>query len=173
MALKVNTMARCALFVAVTAICAWLSVPLGQVSMTLQTLGIFLCLGLLGGKAGTLTVLVYLLLGLLGLPVFDRFRGGIGALMGPTGGFLLGFALCGITYWGITALKNTPAARLLAMVAGQAVCYLCGSLWFMLVYLPGTGLAAVLMSCVVPYLLPDAAKLLLAWWLTQRIKRFV
>lgn len=166
-------MTLCGLFVALLAICAWLSVPMGSVAVTLQTFAVFLCLGLLGGKLGTITIFVYLLLGFVGVPVFSGFRGGAVALLGTTGGYVFGFLLAGLAYWLITALRKTPAFQLLAMIAGQLICYLVGTAWFALVYLPGTGFSAALLSCVIPYLLPDVLKLALAWFLTQRLRRFV
>ena len=88
--MRVKNMTLCGLFVALLAICAWLSIPLGSIAITLQTFAVFLCLGLLGGKLGSVTILVYLLLGLVGVPVFSGFRGGATALMGATGGYLFG-----------------------------------------------------------------------------------
>ena len=168
-------MALCGLFTAVLTICAWISVPMGDSVITLQTFGIFLTLGLLGGKRGSLAVLVYLLLGAVGVPVFSAFRGGLGALLGTTGGYIFGFMLTSLIYWVITARKDTPLTRLIAMILGLAACYACGSYWYMTRYL-STGsvtFALVLLKCVVPYLIPDAAKLALAWLLTGRLKRFV
>lgn len=168
-------MALCGLFTAVLAVCAWLSVPVGDSAITLQTFGIFLTLGLLGGKRGSLTILVYLLLGAVGVPVFSGFRGGLGALLGTTGGYIFGFMLTGLLYWLITAIRDTPFTRLLAMALGLLVCYGCGSWWYMARYLSSDAvtLGVVLLKCVVPYLIPDAVKLALAWLLTAKLKRFV
>lgn len=171
--MKAKNMALCGLFVAVLTVCAWLSVPLGGVPITLQTLAVFLCLGVLGGRLGTLTILVYLLLGVVGVPVFSGFQSGVAALLGATGGFLLGFLLAGLIYWCLTHFRNTPGFQLLAMGLGLLSCYAAGSAWFCLVYLPGTGLSAVLLTTVVPYLLPDGIKVLAAWLLTRRLRRFV
>lgn len=173
--MKAKKMALCSLFTAVLAVCAWISVPFGDSVITLQTFGIFLTLGLLGGKLGSLTVLVYLLLGAVGVPVFSSFRGGLGALLGTTGGYLFGFMLTSLTYWAVTCRRDTPTLRLFAMVFGLFLCYGCGSLWYMTHYLTsGTvTLGLVLLKCVVPFLLPDAVKLGLAWVLTGKLKRFV
>ena len=84
-------MTLCALFGALIALCSWLCVPIGDIAFTMQTFAVFLTLGLLGGKWGTVTILVYLLLGAVGMPVFTAFRGGIGVLAGVTGGYLWGF----------------------------------------------------------------------------------
>ena len=173
--MKAKTMALCGLFTAVLAVCAWISVPFGDMVITLQTFGIFLTLGLLGGKRGTIAVLVYLLLGAVGAPVFSGFRGGLGALLGTTGGYISGFMLTALCYWLITAIKDTSAMRLAAMVLGLLLCYACGSLWYLHQYLSAGAatLGAVLLKCVVPYLIPDAIKLALAWIFTAKLKRFV
>ena len=173
--MKARNMALCSLFTAVLALCAWLSVPMGDMVITLQTFGIFLTLGLLGGKRGTLAIGVYLLLGAVGVPVFSGFRGGLGALLGTTGGYIFGFMLTALVYWILTFLKDTPLTRLAAMILGLLLCYACGSWWYMTRYL-STGtltLGLVLLRCVLPYLLPDAIKLTLAWILTGKLKRFV
>ena len=173
--MKAKHMALCGLFTAVLAVCAWVSVPVGDIAVTLQTFGIFLTLGLLGGKYGSITVFVYLLLGAVGAPVFSGFRGGMGALLGTTGGYIFGFMLTALTYWILTSIKDTPLTRLLAMVLGMLLCYICGSWWYMTRYLSGgqLTLGLVLMKCVIPYLIPDAIKLTLAWILTGKLKRFV
>ena len=148
---------------------------MGDTVITLQTFGIFLTLGLLGGKRGTITVLVYLLLGAIGVPVFSGFRGGLGALLGTTGGYIFGFMSTSVLYWIMTSIKDTPHIRLIAMIIGLLLCYGCGSWWYMTRYLSGSQLTLglVLLKCVVPYLLPDAIKLALAWILTGKLKRFV
>ena len=173
--MKAKNMALCGLFTAVLAVCAWISIPVGDSVITLQTFGIFLTLGLLGGKRGSITVLVYLLLGAVGVPVFSAFRGGPGALLGTTGGYIFGFMLTSLVYWLLTFFKDTPLVRLMAMVLGLLLCYSCGSWWYMTRYLSGgtVTLGLVLLKCVVPYLIPDAVKLALAWLLTGRLKRFV
>ena len=96
-------MAYNALFAVLLTVCAWISVPL-PVPFTLQTFAIFAALGILGGRRGTWAVAVYLLLGAVGLPVFSGFRGGLGALLGTTGGYILGFLALALVYWLVTAL---------------------------------------------------------------------
>lgn len=175
--MRARNMALCALFAALLTVCAWISLPVMEVAFTLQTLGVFLALGLLGGKRGTAAIGVYLVMGAVGLPVFTGFRGGIGVLLGATGGYIWGFLGAGITYWCITALgKETRTVSLIAMIAGQLVCYILGTLWFRLAYLgqdSGAALLPILAKSVLPYLLPDGIKLLLAWFLTRRLKPFV
>ena len=173
--MKVRNMAMCGLFAAVLTVCAWVSIPMGDMVITMQTFGIFLTLGLLGGKRGTVAILVYLLLGAVGAPVFSGFRGGLGALLGTTGGYIFGFMLTSLCYWLITSVNPSPAARLIAMVVGLFLCYFCGSWWYLTRYLAAGSVTfgIVLLKCVVPYLLPDALKLILAWFLTSRLSRFV
>ena len=156
---------RCALFAAMMALCAWIGIPLGHTVFTMQTFGVLLALGVLGGKRGTISILCYLLLGAAGLPVFSGFRGGMGAILGPTGGYLWGFLATGLVYW-----ATEKWSRPLAMIAGLAVCYLCGTVWYMTY--TGGALAAVLLQTVVPYLIPDAVKLALALRLTKKLKKY-
>ena len=161
-------MVRCALFAALMAVCAWICVPLGDIAFTMQTLGLFLTLGILGGKWGTVSILSYLLLGAAGLPVFSGFRGGVGMLLGPTGGFLVGFLAMALLFWLITALLGEKC-RFFALLFGQLLCYGCGAAWF--AFSTGNGIFPALMLCIVPYLLPDGVKLTLAWLLTKRLRR--
>lgn len=159
-------MTRAAIFAALMAICAWISIPVSDIAFTMQTFGVFLTLGVLGGKWGSVTILIYLLLGAAGLPVFSGFRGGFGVLLGVTGGYLWGFLFSGLVYWAMERLGKLPA-----MIAGMAVCYLCGSLWFYLY--AGGGMGLILLRCVVPYLIPDGVKLALAWSLSRRLRRHI
>ena len=168
--MKIKNMALCGLFAALMALCAWLSIPIGDVSVTLQTFAVFLCLSVLGGKLGALAILVYLLLGAVGIPVFSGFRGGFGALLGPSGGYLTGFLACGLTYWLLTSLF--PTRQTLAMLAGLLVCYVFGSLWYYRFYLVSGGsgtITVILIQTLLLYLPPDILKLFLARRLSKRI----
>jgi len=100
----------------------------------------------------------------VGLQVFSGFQGGTGVLLGPTGGYLWGFLILCLCYW---ALKK-PLGDLVAMILGLLLCYVCGTVWFYFVY--GGSLWAVLLKCVVPYLIPDALKLFLALTLRKRLR---
>lgn len=160
-------MAQCALFAALTAICAWISIPMGDIAFTMQTFAVLLTLGLLGGKWGSVSIGIYLCLGAVGLPVFSGFQGGLGVLLGATGGYIWGFFLSGLVYWSLEKL-----CKPVAMTAVLLVCYLCGSLWYA-VYAGGASVWAVVLKCVVPYLIPDAVKLALALRLSERIGRQV
>ncbi|MEG0780120.1 MAG: biotin transporter BioY [Oscillospiraceae bacterium] len=165
-------MAYIALFAVLMTVCAWISIPL-PVPFTLQTFAVFAALGLLGGKRGTLAVLVYILLGAVGLPVFAGFRGGIGALFGATGGYILGFLGSALLYWLLTArLGDRLPVMALSMLGGLLLCYAFGTAWFVQVYTGEAGkmgYIGALGVCVVPFILPDLLKLGLALLLTRRL----
>lgn len=163
--INVRKMVLASLFAALTAVCAWLSIPVPPVAFTLQTFAVLLTLGVLGGKWGSVSVLLYLLLGLVGLPVFSGFRGGAAALLDATGGFLWGFAAGALVYRMLEAFGKLPA-----MAAFQLVCYGCGCWWFGL-YSGSAG--AAVMTCIVPYLIPDAVKLWLAYSLSKRLEKHI
>lgn len=176
MKLKTKDLALCALFAALIAVCAWISIP-ATVPFTLQTFAIFAALGLLGGKRGTVAVAVYLLLGAIGVPVFAGFQGGIGALLGTTGGYLLGFLLTALIEWGMEVrFGSKTGVFLLSAVLGMLVCYAFGTAWYLVVYARTKGaisLATALGWCVVPFLIPDAVKIALAVLLRGRLKRYI
>lgn len=165
-------LSQCGVFAALLCICAWFSLPLFGVPVTLQSFAIALALLTLGGKWGFVSVLVYLCLGVLGLPVFSGFMGGIGVLVGPTGGYLWGFLLGALVFWGITAWLG-DGKRLFALLLLQLICYLCGTLWFSVQFAHGQGLWEIVAASVLPFLLPDLGKLALAWFLANRLRRHI
>ena len=146
------------------AVCAWISIPIGYIAFTMQTFAVSLSLFTLGGKWGTVSIFVYLLLGAVGLPVFSGFRGGLGMLLGVTGGYLWGFAATGLIYWSFEKLCKPLGAML-----GLLTCYGLGSIWFCL-YSGGASFAAAAASCVIPYVIPDVGKGYLAWIAAKRIR---
>ena len=174
--MKTLDMVYIALFACLMAICAWISIP-GQIPFTLQTMGVFLAVGLLGGKRGTIAVLVYIFMGAVGLPVFSGFAGGLGKLLGMTGGYIVGFLVSALLMWAMEALFGSKKWVLpVSMVVGLIACYAFGTAWFMVVYTSSKGaitLGAVLGMCVIPYIIPDAAKIAVALLLTKVLKRFV
>ena len=172
--MQTRQLAATALMAALLALCAWLTIPT-VVPFTMQTFGIFLAVGLLVGKLGSLAVGVYLLLGIVGLPVFSGFSGGIGTLAGVTGGYLLGFLLIALVMWLAERLFGTgTAVFVLSGLVWLAVCYAFGTAWFLVLYTRSTGpigLWSVLWSCVLPFVIPDLCKLALALVLRQRLRR--
>lgn len=162
--------AYAALFAALIAICAWVSVPAPKpfVPFTMQTFGVFAALLCLGGRRGLYSVLVYLLLGAVGLPVFTGFRGGAGVLFDATGGYLLGFAALALVYG---ALRD-KLGEIAACALGLAVCYAFGTAWFVALYASAgnpIGVGTALGWCVFPFIVPDALKLCLARLLSRRV----
>ena len=162
--MKVKRMTLCALFAALTAVCAQIVIPIGQVPASLALLPVLLCAALLPPRYAVTSAAVYLAMGLIGLPVFARMTGGPGVLWGPTGGFLVGYVACA----GITALLRAKRLPLsLAMACGTAACYACGTLW--LIVVAHMKPAQALLSGVVPFLAGDALKIAVAHILAQRL----
>ncbi len=174
--LNTRDAAMIAICAAVMAVCSWISIP-AAVPFTMQTFGVFLAVGLLGGKNGTLAVFVYLLLGAAGLPVFSGFAGGIGHLFGATGGYIIGFVFSALLMWLMEwLLGKSMKVLVLSMISGLLVCYAFGTAWFMIVYARDSGsigLITALSWCVFPYIIPDALKIMLAAWLTRRLRPLI
>ncbi|MBQ9459886.1 MAG: biotin transporter BioY [Oscillospiraceae bacterium] len=164
---------------ALMALCSWISIPAVAPlpPFTLQTFAAFLIVLLLGGRRGTLAMLVYILLGAIGLPVFSHFRGGIGVLLDTTGGYIVGFLFIGLIYRAAERVSDgRTVQKLAALVLGLLVCYAFGTAWFMVVYARKSGpvgLSAALSWCVLPFIIPDLVKLALAWSLAVPLKKQV
>ncbi len=171
--LKTTELCRIAVSAALIAVCAWITVP-AAIPFTMQTFGIFCVLNLLGGRKGTLAILIYLLIGAAGLPVFSGFQGGIGILLGTTGGYLVGFLWIGLVFR--TAEKcfgSTLRVRVAALLLGLVLCYAFGTGWFLFLYARRSGpigIGTALGWCVLPFLLPDLGKLALGVLLSERIR---
>lgn len=170
--MKTKTLTFAAMGAVMIAMCAWIRIP-AAVPFTMQTFAVFLILHTLGGKQGSLAIAVYLLLGVVGVPVFAGFNGGPGALLGSTGGYILGFLLCGLVYWVAECLPILGRFRLIvADIVGLALCYAFGSVWFLYVSARGGtiyDLSAVVSMCVLPFLIPDLLKLTLALVVGKRL----
>jgi biotin transport system substrate-specific component len=147
-----------ALLAAFMAIIGPLSIPLpGGVPLSLLTFGLFLAAYLLGWRLGTLAVLIYLLLGLVGLPVFSGFTAGASKLLGPTGGYLIGYIPAALIAGKLCAAHRKFLPTVLSMLAGSVVCLAVGTVWFMAV--THTALIPALVICVVPFIPGDIAKM--------------
>lgn len=173
---KTKDITMIALMAALIAICSWISIPT-TVPFTMQTFAVFFAVGLLGGKRGSLSVLVWLLLGAVGLPVFSGFTGGIGKFANVTGGYLVGFLISTLIVWGITHFLGTKTPVLaISMVLGLIACYILGTLWFYILAMQNgssTSIVAILTPCVFPFVIPDLVKIALAIVLSKTIKRYV
>ena len=165
-----------AVFAVIMAICSWISIP-AAVPFTLQTFGVFIAVGVLGGKRGSLSVLVFILLGAIGIPVFANFSGGIGVLAGPTGGYIIGFLFSALLMWAMEKLPGKKSVmQIVSMIAGLIVCYAFGTVWFVIVYgrMNGPiGFTAALASCVVPFIITDIIKIALAYVLSRKLRKYV
>ena len=174
--LSTHDLTLTALFTALMAVCSWISIPTA-IPFPLPTFGVFVTAGLLGGRRGTLTIVIYLLLGAVGLPVFSGFTGGIGHMLGPTGGYIIGFIFTALIMWLAEHLYGkSDKVLILSMIAGLIVCYVFGTAWFMIVYTKNTGeigLMTALSWCVIPYIIPDIIKIILAVILTRRLRPYV
>ena len=172
--MKTRDLARMGLFVALLAICSWISIP-ATVEFTMQTFAVFACLQLLGSGRAALTLLVYLLLGAIGVPVFAGFQGGVSALLGPTGGYLIGFiAMAGV--YRLFGADRTESLwrRVAALAVSLVVLYAFGTVWFVAVYSAREGSVtylAALSWCVFPFIIPDCLKLALSVVLSERLKK--
>lgn len=166
-------MVLCGLFAAVTAVCSWISIPT-TVPFTLQTFAVFCTLLVLGGQYGTISIIVYLLVGLAGAPVFAEFYSGPAAFMTSSGGYLIGFVFTGLVYWAITAVFGDKLlVKIIGLVLGTIVCYAFGTVWFMVVYgreNGSVGLLTALGWCVFPFMIPDALKMALAVVVSRRVR---
>lgn len=151
-------------------VCSWITIPF-VVPFTLQTFGVFLALKVLGGKRGTCAIAIYILLGTVGLPVFSGFRAGIGHIMGPTGGYIVGFLFSGVTYWGLNKLKSLKKYPLAIMSICMLLCYVIGLLWFAIVCKgKQLGILKIISLTVLPFIIPDAVKIFLANSVGNRLK---
>jgi biotin transport system substrate-specific component len=175
-----------AMFVAIMAVCSWLSVNIGEIPITLQTMGMCLAGGLLGWKRGGIAVLAYILLGLVGVPVFSGFTGGVAKLVSPTGGYIIGFIFTALIV-GVTSdlvqgkkIGLRLGALVAAMIVGIAVCYVFGTGWFICLYIKAHdevtfvgALSYALTKCVLPFILPDLVKIAVAAVLTERLRKYM
>ncbi|TGC11131.1 biotin transporter BioY [Methanolobus halotolerans] len=160
----IKKMALSSLFAALIAVGAYLKIPIpfSPVPITLQVLFIFLAGAMLGARWGTLSVIVYLLLGIIGLPVFSGGSSGIGMLLGPTGGYLISFAIAAFLIGTLSEKKGTSNILLNAtfMIAGLCVIYLLGTSY--LSYAASITLENAVKVGVLPFLPADLLKLALA-----------
>lgn len=160
---------------ALIAVCSWISIPL-TVPITLQTLGICLVSALFGFKRGTLATLIYILLGAIGIPVFSGFKAGIGVLFGSTGGYIIGFIFTAVIVGLVSDKTKKLWIILVSMIIGVLVCYVFGTAWFSIVYAKtneAVSLATILGWCVIPFIIPDLVKIIIAGILANRLKKFI
>ena len=155
---QVHWMAMTAVMAAVLAVIAPFALPIGPVPISLCTLAIYFAVYVLGWRRGTMAVVVYVLLGAVGLPVFSNFAGGLGKLAGPTGGYIIGYIpLALIAGWFVHRFPRSRAMQLLGMVLATAVLYALGTAWICVQ--AGYEVAAALGVCVFPFVPGDLVKI--------------
>ena len=164
--------ARIALMSALISICAVIALPISP-PITLATLAMHLSLLLLGGKAGFISIAVYVAMGAVGLPVYAGFSGGIGHILGASGGFIVGYVLGAFIYMILEIiLPNRNFAKIVLSLIFITIVYISGVLWFAYVYSGGEkgAILSAILVCVIPFILPDAVKLFMAMLIYRKIK---
>lgn len=166
-----------ALFAAIISVCSLISIPIGAVPVTLQILGICLAAGFLGLAKGTTSVVIYILLGLIGIPVFAGGTSGFAKLASPTGGYIVGFIFTAIIIGLAVKLFGRKLwVLIVSMVVGVLVCYAFGTAWFIILYNnsgKSMDLANALSLCVTPFLPFDAVKIVISAVLVNRLHKFI
>lgn len=169
---RAKDMAVIAANAAIISVSAWISIPFA-VNFTLQTLAVFTVCSVFDFKRSVLSITVYILIGLCGIPVFSGFAAGPTALLGPTGGYLIGFLSVPVIMR-IFSIRNKKSIfpRILIMLAALVTVYIFGSLWFYFVYASGTvGISKIFLSCVIPFIIPDVIKICIAATISQRLSK--
>lgn len=165
---KTGRMVRIALLASVLAVLSQIILPIGPVPFSLALLGVFFIGSFLPPADASICIAVYLALGMFGLPVFAGFKGGPQTLLGPTGGYLLGYYAITIAVALAHRYGRSIWTHLAAALGGLALCYLFGTLWFML--MSKTPLLPSLAMCVFPFIIPDIAKAVGAILLARALK---
>jgi len=164
------------IFAALIAVCSWISIPTA-VPFTLQTFAVFMAVLVLGGKLGTLAVVVYIILGAVGVPVFANFTGGMGILLGSTGGYIVGFILTALIMWGMERVsRGSRLMQVVSMLLGLLACYALGTVWFIVVYGKANGAVGVMTAlgwCVFPFIIPDLIKIAVACAISPVLRKAI
>ena len=167
---QTKNLVLCAVFAALMAVCSQIQIPLAVIPINLGLFSVHLCAALMKRRYAALSMLVYLLMGLVGLPVFVGFQGGAGVLFGRTGGYIIGYVASAY----VTALLLEKVGRAwwqmaLFMAVGVLACYTLGTVWYMA--LTKSPLWLSLSYCVFPFLPGDAVKIALAVLLAGRLEK--
>jgi biotin transport system substrate-specific component len=175
---KIKDIVLISLFSAIIVVCSFITIP-AVVPFTLQTFAVFLCLNILGAKKGIISILIYIFLGVVGLPVFSGFNGGIGALLNVTGGYIIGFVFSALIFWVITSVFNKKSRKIIKIIAsfvGLIGCYIFGTLWYVLLYIKNgdtVSFISALTICVLPFIIPDILKIVLSVALSEKINKLI
>jgi len=170
---KTRLLVLCALFAALTAVLSQVIIPIGLIPINLATFAVFCAGALLGSKLGALSLALWVAIGAVGMPVFTMFRGGFGALLGPTGGYIVGYVPAAFIIGMIIENAETFTSKKVilypaAMLVGMLNYFILGTVWFM--YSTSTGLWEALMICVIPFLPGEAIKIACATLVAIRVR---
>lgn len=165
---KLYMLSRSAVMTAVICVLAPLSIPIGPIPISFTTLIIFLSLYLIGWKMSVISCITYILIGMAGLPVFSGFTGGIGKLLGPTGGYIIGFIFMALLAGLIIDKFHHPVIQFLGLAAGTAVCYALGTAWFC--FEMNAAVTSALALCVFPFIPADLLKIIIAMILGPKLR---
>lgn len=158
---NVHTITEIAVMTAVMCVLGPISIPTGVVPISLTPFTVFLTAYILGMKKGTVAVTIYVLLGMAGVPVFSGFQGGVVKVLGPTGGYIIGFILMALISGAfIDRFYKKIYMQVIGMAIGLVVCYTFGTLW--LKFQANMPLAAAIAAGVFPFIGLDAVKMVLA-----------
>lgn len=165
-----------AIYVALLAIFSWISIP-STIPFTLQTLMIFIICYTLDCKNAICVIIIYLLLGLVGVPVFSSFNSGLSALLGPSGGFLIGFIPM-ILIISLLIKNNKENDKITSIIykvlvsfLGLLICYIIGLIWFMFIYKAPYDVTSALFKVILPFIIPDTIKMIIALIVSKKIKQ--
>lgn len=164
-----------AMAVAVMTICAWITVPF-HVNFTLQTFAIFLIAGCFSAEISTSATVIYIVLGIVGVPVFSGFNAGISAIMGPTGGFILSFPFCALIISYFSRSRAATTVRyVLSCILSLALSYIAGACWYTFVFAHGSelSLATTAAMCILPFVIPDILKIFLSALVLNRLRPYL
>lgn len=164
-----------ALLAAIMCVLAPFSVPTGLIPISLGTFALYIITTVADRKTGTAAVILYILLGLVGVPVFTGWTGGFAKLAGPTGGYIAGYIPCAyISGLAVDKFEKRKWMTPLGLILGTAVLYAFGTAWF--VIQANTNITDALSKCVLPFLIGDAVKIFVASAVAipvrQRLKKF-
>lgn len=158
------------LMAALIAVCSWIAVPFGAIPFTMQTFAVFMTAILTGPVNGTVAVVLYILIGIVGVPVFSAFQSGPGVVLGATGGFIVGFVF--ITLIGgffCRKFRGNTVFSVIGLLAGLLCCYVTGVMWYAYGYLDSADIGVVLSTTVLPYIVPDILKCVLAVIVAKKV----
>lgn len=173
---KIKDIVLISLFSAIIVVCSFITIP-SAIPFTLQTFAVFLCLNILGAKKGIISILIYIFIGVVGLPVFSGFNGGIGALLNVTGGYIVGFIFSALIFWVITSVFNKKSRKIINLIAsfmGLIVCYIFGTLWYILLFIKNgeaINFISAFTICVLPFIIPDILKIVLSVVISEKIAK--